>query len=465
MTNGGLSVDSAASLFHKLLGGEPLDIDTRLAAEVGPTAVAQFRVSSKELPSYRFVDLFRAVESHSQSQTHPRIIESQHEEDLNSLLHGKRQRWISRRITQPSITAWPTGPAEEHYFPVDRFWLFEQTDGGRRDPLIIRLRYTHVSERAVLEVATDNAAVGEQYLRTIIDRSVEESIYRKQVLELAFEAGTKDEYGDVERAERLRVLFKAIEPVNDEDIVIDEVVRHMLWRNVIDLHVRRAVLKANGVPVRRGVLLYGPPGTGKTFACRYLCGKLPETTRIIVTGPALLQVTQIFSLARMFQPSLVILEDVDLVFASREINLYSSVLGELLDQMDGLRPYEDISFVLTTNAIDRMESAIKDRPGRISQCIFLGPPQPELRKRYLRHYLRRYDASQLNLDELGRESEGATQAFLKEWVHRTVQIALERLDQPDSQLELHNSDFRQAMDEMRRFSEGSTGRIIGFHAQ
>ena len=122
------------------------------------------------------------------------------------------------------------------------------------------------------------------------------------------------------------------------------------------------------------MLLYGPPGTGKTFACRYLCGKLSGTTRIIVTGTALLQVTQIYNLARMIQPSLVILEDVDLVFASRQVNLYSSVLGELLDQMDGLRPYEDISFILTTNAIDRMEAAIKDRPGRISQCIFFGAP-------------------------------------------------------------------------------------------
>ena len=53
----------------------------------------------------------------------------------------------------------------------------------------------------------------------------------------------------------------------------------------------------------------------------------------------------------------------------------------------------------------------------------------------------------------------------KEWVHRAVQIALERLDQLNSQLELQNNDFRQAMDEMRRFSEGSTGRIIGFHSQ
>jgi hypothetical protein len=247
---------------------------------------------------------------------------------------------------------------------------FEHYENERQEPFIIRLRYKPLSEHAVLEIATETAAVSEQCLRTMIDRSVESSIYRNRTLELTFEAGTKDEYGDVERAERLRVLFKAIDPVDDTDIVIDEVVRQMLWRNIVDLHLRRELLKANGVPVRRGVLLYGPPGTGKTFACRYLCGKLPEITRIIITGTALLQVTQIFNLARMLHPSLVILEDVDLVFASREVNLYSSVLGELLDQMDGLRPYEDISFVLTTNAIDRMESTIKDRPGRISQCIF-----------------------------------------------------------------------------------------------
>lgn len=459
-----LSADSVASLFRRFTGGEPRDIDKRLSAEIAPSPLKGLRVSSKELPSYRFVDLFRSIESYSQSHARLRMIESQHGEDLNSLIHGKRQRWTSRRITRSSSTAWPTGPVEETYLPVDRFWLFEKTDGDHPNCVIIRLRYNSYADRAIVEVATEQAAVGEHCLRTIIDRSIQDSIYRNQVLELAFEAGTKDEYGDIEKAERLRVLFKAVESVADSDIIIDEAVRQMLWRNVIDLHTRRAVLRAHGVPVRRGVLLYGPPGTGKTFACRYLCGKLPQTTRIIVTGTALAQVTQIFGLARMFQPSLVILEDVDLVFASREVNLYSSVLGELLDQMDGLRPYEDINFVLTTNAIDRMESAIKDRPGRVSQCIFFGAPQPELRRKYLLHYLRRYNVSQLGFDELVRESDGATQAFLKEWVHRTVQIASERLDRSDSALGLRDDDFRQAMDEMRRFSEGSTGRIIGFHS-
>ena len=333
----------------------------------------------------------------------------------------------------------------------------------QRCRLIVRVRYDALREKAILEVASPEPGASEACVAAIIERSAEASVYRNKVLELAFESGTKDEYGDIERPDRLRVLFKSHEPVEDDDIVIDDEVRQTLWRNIVDLHVRRDVLKAHHVPVRRGILLYGPPGTGKTFACRYLCGKLPNTTRIIVTGTALLQVSSIFNLARMLQPSLVFLEDVDLVFASREVNMYSSVLGELLDQMDGLRPYEDVGFVLTTNAIERMEAAIKDRPGRISQCIYFGPPRAELRKRYLTRYLQQYAHFKLDVDELVALSKGATQAFLKEWVHRSVQIASERLETEREELQLTNGDFREAVREIRRFSEGSTGRIIGFH--
>lgn len=307
-----------------------------------------------------------------------------------------------------------------------------------------------------------DGTAGETCFEQILSRSIEHSIYRNRILELSYEAGTKDEFGDVERPERLRLLFKPEEPIQDSDVVIDDAAREILWRNVVDLHHRRDLLKAHRVPIRRGVLLYGPPGTGKTFACRYLCSKLPKTTRVIVTGTALQQVNAIFSVARMYQPSLVVLEDVDLVFATREINLYSSVLGDLLDNMDGLRPHEDIGFVLTTNAIDRMESAIKDRPGRISQCIYFGPPSPSLRHRYLEHYLRYYSIASLDLDKLVADSDGATPAFLKEWIHRAVQMALERVSEAD-ELILRSEDFTHAMSEMKRFSEGSTARIIGFH--
>jgi len=136
---------------------------------------------------------------------------------------------------------------------------------------------------------------------SIIELSAARSIYRNQIIELSNAAPSRDEQGNIRGGGPLQIVFKALEVVDEDDMVIDDDVRRMLWRNVIDLHHRRDMLKDHKVPVRRGVLLYGPPGTGKTYACRYLCGRLPNATRIIATGPSLFQVSAIFSLARMLQ--------------------------------------------------------------------------------------------------------------------------------------------------------------------
>lgn len=448
---------------RRAFGRFSANIDERIASEMKVSRLAAFQVNSTQLPSYRFVDLHRAIEERFDAERTAVIVDSEHTyTTLNDILYGRFSPPQSGRIQRPNNKAWQVGPDEEEFLPVDRFWLFPAPDPSGR--LVVRLNFQPYTETALLEVAAEDGAASERWLNGIVERSAQLSVYRNKVLALAYEPGKKDEYGEIERPENFQILFRADEPMPDEDIVIDDDIREMLWRNVIDLHEKRDLLKAHRVPVRRGVLLYGPPGTGKTFACRYICGKLPKTTRIIVAGKALFHVNAIFSLARLLQPSLVILEDVDLVFASREINLYGSVLGEMLDQMDGLRSNEDVNFILTTNAIDRMEAAIRDRPGRISQCIQFDAPPARLRKRYLLRYLSGYEADGLDADKLVTQSEGATQAFLKEWVHRAVQIALERPGGGDQTLALENDDFSRAMTEMKKFSEGSTGRIIGFHA-
>ena len=130
--------------------------------------------------------------------------------------------------------------------------------------------------------------------------------------------------------------------------------------------------------------------------------------------------------------------------------------------MDGLRPHEDVGFVLTTNAIDRIEAAIKERPGRISQCIHLGPPGPELRQRYLARYLTPYVTAAVDIETLVMRSGGTTQAFLKDWVHRAVQIATERLAAPGDEVELRTEDFETALCEARSSAQGASARIIGF---
>ena len=419
-----------------------------------------FHVYLKELPQYRFIDVFRVGEARARAAGVTATLESDHRgEYLTAILHGEPTQWQPRRLNRADRIAWPTGPDTEAFFPVDVMWVCA---AAGRPPLLVRVHYDVQRESAFIEVAARPASVAEAFLAEVVKQADVESAYRNRVLALRFEAATRDRYGDVEKGERLRVLFAPEPRLDDADVVMEEHVRQLLWRNVIDLHQRREILKAHGVPIRRGILLHGPPGTGKTFATRYLCAKLPQTTRIVVAGSALQQVPAIFSLARLLQPSLIILEDVDLVFTTRDINYQGAILAELLDQMDGLRPHEDVGFVLTTNAIDRIEAAIKDRPGRISQCIHLGLPNTELRRRYLAHYLASYVVAGVDLDALAARSAGATQAFLKDWVHRAAQIATERLAAAGDKLELRMQDFDVALREARSSGQGTSTRIIGF---
>lgn len=436
------------------------NIDYKIEDAIGAKRKKKLIVQSTDLPAYRFVDLYNAVTATLEPRRNIVKIETQQQETLNQLIHDRATRYVDRSLRRSPRVAWQTALDEEAYLPVDCFWLCPST--SLPDNLVVRVLFEEFSQKARIEVACADSDAGKALLKTIVDHSVAQSIYRNHVLMLSYEAGKTDAYGDIEKPERFQVMFSAAEPVTDKDIVLNDEQLKVLKRNVIDLHERREILASNGVAARRGVLLHGPPGTGKTFACRYLCHELDGVTRIFVTGSSLTNISSIFSFARLMQPSVLFLEDVDLVFAAREINLYSSALGDLLDQLDGLRSHENIGVVLTTNAIDRLEAAIKDRPGRISQCIYMGAPAPDQRRVFLRHQLADHNADAVDLDQLVKDTEDATQAFMKEWVVRAVQIACERFNTPGKKAVLQNADFKEAMDEMRRFLDGSEGRIIGF---
>jgi len=139
-------------------------------------------------------------------------------------------------------------------------------------------------------------------------------------------------------------------------------------------HVER--LRAARRHLRRGLLLHGPPGTGKTMTAMYVVGQLADRTVILLTGGGLGMIEQSVAFARMLEPSLVVLEDVDLVAEERtrqRVN-QNAVLFELLNQMDGLTEDADIIFLLTTNRADLLEPALAARPGRIDQAVEIPLP-------------------------------------------------------------------------------------------
>ena len=109
-------------------------------------------------------------------------------------------------------------------------------------------------------------------------------------------------------------------------------------------------------------MLHGFPGTGKTHTVRYLMGRMTGCTVILMTGQAMRFIEPAAALARRLQPSVLVLEDVDLVAQDRSFGEDSNpLLFSLLDAMDGIGAGADVTFVLTTNRASVLERALVDR--------------------------------------------------------------------------------------------------------
>jgi ATP-dependent 26S proteasome regulatory subunit len=193
---------------------------------------------------------------------------------------------------------------------------------------------------------------------------------------------------------------------------------------VVSVADQSARLLASGQHLKRGLLLHGPPGTGKTHTVRYLMGRLPETTVIVLTGTAMRFIGNAAVLARRLQPSLVVLEDVDLIAQDRSTTpMGNPLLFALLDAMDGIGNDADVTFVLTTNRAQELEHALTDRPGRVDLAVEVPKPDAEGRERLFRLYGKGVELT-AELSQAVAETEGVTASFVKELLRRAALISI-----------------------------------------
>ena len=163
-----------------------------------------------------------------------------------------------------------------------------------------------------------------------------------------------------------------------ESVILDKGVRESILADVRDFLQSGPWYYSRGIPYRRGYLLHGPPGSGKSSFIQALAGELDYNIAMLNLSERGITDDRLNHLLTIIpQRTLVLLEDADAAFVNRrqtEADGYSGAnvtFSGLLNALDGVGSAEERILFLTTNHVERLDSALI-RPGRIDMTIRLG---------------------------------------------------------------------------------------------
>ncbi len=219
-----------------------------------------------------------------------------------------------------------------------------------------------------------------------------------------------------------RVHFLEVSGKKWDDVILDESTKRSIWANTIGFLNNRDKLKEYGVPCKRGVLLVGEPGTGKTLACKALLAKAEGITCVLASvdvmdNPRYLQ--ELFEFARDLSPSIVFIEDIDLIAQEREVFGYSrgSALLTLLSVLDGVEEKDGIVTIASTNCKDTLDKAISKRPSRFDRIIYFLKPALKQRTELITLLCKTVPMDARTREYLSGRTENFTPAQIQEVVY------------------------------------------------
>ena len=249
-----------------------------------------------------------------------------------------------------------------------------------------------------------------------------------------------------------------------DDVALPPHVRQTLEENTIGFLRRRNQFRECGIPQSRGILLHGPPGNGKTMIGKVLAGMGKATFLFVsaadATEPGALR--RIFRLARRLRPTIVFLEDLDFYAADRQWSRLPSCLGELLSQLDGFERNDGLVVIATTNDLEAIEPAIRERPSRFDLVLQIGMPSAAARRRIIELNLGQVATEPGMIAEAARKTDQLSGAQVREVAVQLVQQAILR-SSPDaaSRIEVTSADLDAALSRLL----GRQERQIGFQVE
>lgn len=246
-------------------------------------------------------------------------------------------------------------------------------------------------------------------LFVIVEKELKEhSIYRGQ----AVDGQQEPEFIDLRGVDPRKVIFS-----NE--------VRAQLEANVWSLLRYTAMQRSLKMPLKRANLVYGPFGTGKTLAgFRTAQIAVENSWTFIYCRPARDDIGQVMATARLYQPCVVFVEDIDALASSGE----DDQVTRLLDLFDGIQAKgTEIMVVMTTNHAERIHAGML-RPGRLDSMIEISTLDTDGVRQMIESVVpeKMIHAEDLDYEAIHAAMDGYLPAFIKESIDRAIRYALVR---------------------------------------
>jgi cell division protease FtsH len=187
----------------------------------------------------------------------------------------------------------------------------------------------------------------------------------------------------------------------------------------------------------KGVLLVGPPGTGKTLLARAVAGEA-DVPFFSITGSDFMEmfvgvgasrVRDLFREAKRAAPSIIFIDELDSIGRRRGAGLggghdeREQTLNQLLSELDGFEPNENVIVIAATNRPDILDPALL-RPGRFDRRITVDLPTARSRVAILKIHARNKPlADDVDLEEIARGVPGFSGADLRNMLNEAALLA------------------------------------------